>query len=467
MKKLLLAVILLAFPLHLYAAQITLDTAVDATLDGNAGDETGEDLRLTIFGALGDQNTMNTELYTDKANVSDIEYADLSSTTFDVTGTGTSSDHYIYTLKGFGAASNSTYPIKNSSGIFEWVSLVSGSGTVTVQADDPTSASATGWYAATTSGDIFYKSDDGLFTIAGSYAADPVTYSLTMAITDTTGTGSYFTLNTVNYDVTDSPISLTGLDGGDEITFTPNSTETASCTGTGITGTDETGPWTLPSDDVTDMACTVSESVTYTTALSSVWDGSDALDTGGSGTAMPWYSEIDTNSIGDLSGGKYVVSSGTNGQVARLREQITARDDISVSVDITASSVSGWGNNAAIDVMSAGASLRLSADSSGNLDNIKVSYQNGAGSWVFSDSYTYAFDTSEHTFEMRFLFSSDTGTSDGSVSVLVDDVVVIGPTAINTNDRNSGTNLYVGVTGNSQGMGSNSLSFDNVVFGYK
>jgi len=44
--------------------------------------------------------------------------------------------------------------------------------TVTVQAANPTSASDPGWYLATTSGDLFYKSEDGLFTIAGSYAAD-------------------------------------------------------------------------------------------------------------------------------------------------------------------------------------------------------------------------------------------------------------------------------------------------------
>lgn len=44
--------------------------------------------------------------------------------------------------------------------------------TPTVQAADPTSASATGWYLATGSGDCFYKTDDGLFTIDGTYVAD-------------------------------------------------------------------------------------------------------------------------------------------------------------------------------------------------------------------------------------------------------------------------------------------------------
>ena len=53
------------------------------------------------------------------------------------------------------------------------ISLSSGGSAPTVQSADPTSASATGWYVATGTGDLFYKSDDGLFTIAGSYAADP------------------------------------------------------------------------------------------------------------------------------------------------------------------------------------------------------------------------------------------------------------------------------------------------------
>lgn len=61
-------------------------------------------------------------------------------------------------------------------------------GGVTVQADDPTSASAAGWYAATGSGDIFYKSSAGLFTIAGSYVADPVTPTLSSRVIGTNGT---------------------------------------------------------------------------------------------------------------------------------------------------------------------------------------------------------------------------------------------------------------------------------------
>jgi hypothetical protein len=47
----------------------------------------------------------------------------------------------------------------------------------TIQADDPTSASAVGWYLATTSGDLFYRSSSGLFTFAGSYTVYAPTLS--------------------------------------------------------------------------------------------------------------------------------------------------------------------------------------------------------------------------------------------------------------------------------------------------
>jgi len=69
MKKILLIVFLIAFfPFAVNSAQTTLDEAVDPTLDGNAGNTTGEDLRLTLFGNDAAQNLMNTELYTATAD---------------------------------------------------------------------------------------------------------------------------------------------------------------------------------------------------------------------------------------------------------------------------------------------------------------------------------------------------------------------------------------------------------------
>ena len=87
----------------------------------------------------------------------------------------------------------------------------------------------------------------------------PVTYDLTMAITDTTGTGSTFTVNSESATVADTPKTWTGLSSATEaVTFTPDSTETSACTGTGVTGSDPNWVVDMSSADVTDMACTVS-----------------------------------------------------------------------------------------------------------------------------------------------------------------------------------------------------------------
>lgn len=103
----------------------------------------------------------------------------------------------------------------------------------TIQTDDPTAASADGWYAATGSGDIFYKSSAGLFTIAGVYAADPATYSLTIDMVDANGTDK-ITLGGTDY-TTDG--AITGLSGATAFTVVPDTGRTGDCVGTGITGT--------------------------------------------------------------------------------------------------------------------------------------------------------------------------------------------------------------------------------------
>lgn len=75
-----------------------------------------------------------------------------------------------------------------SSTVVEIVPATGATATVTVQTDDPTSASAEGFYAATGSGDLFYKSSDGLFTIAGSYVEDPTAPNVVSITVGTDGT---------------------------------------------------------------------------------------------------------------------------------------------------------------------------------------------------------------------------------------------------------------------------------------
>ena len=80
----------------------------------------------------------------------------------------------------------------------------------TVQADDPTSASATGWYVATTSGDLFYKSDAGLFTVAGSYAADPATTIFDESFDTATGLDNTWASFAADPDYATAPAPLVG-----------------------------------------------------------------------------------------------------------------------------------------------------------------------------------------------------------------------------------------------------------------
>ena len=96
-------------------------------------------------------------------------------------------------------------------------------GTVTVQSADPTSASAVGWYAATGSGDIFYKSSGGLFTVAGTYAADPTIPTLTSRVIGTNGTSLTLTGSaslSLGADADGSGFDVDCLSAGSGITAT-------------------------------------------------------------------------------------------------------------------------------------------------------------------------------------------------------------------------------------------------------
>lgn len=79
----------------------------------------------------------------------------------------------------------------------------------------------------------------------------PVTYAATLTITDAGLTGDTFTLNSIAYDFSDSPVSVTNLPTATEqITYTGSNT--ATCTGD-VTGT---GPWAINADPAT-VGCTV------------------------------------------------------------------------------------------------------------------------------------------------------------------------------------------------------------------
>lgn len=102
---------------------------------------------------------------------------------------------------------------------------------------------------------------------SGTIDTPPSTYTLSGTITDTPATGSTFTIDSVAYDSTDSPISISGLSSSTQsIAFTADDDELGNCTGTGLTGTADTGPWAvdMSSANVSNLACTVSAAATAT-----------------------------------------------------------------------------------------------------------------------------------------------------------------------------------------------------------
>lgn len=180
----------------------------------------------------------------------------------------------------------------------------------TVQSADPTSASAQGWYCATGSGDCFYKSASGLFTLPGSYTADPTTYTLTLDIIDGNATDKV----TVNSTDRTTDGTWTGLSSATQaVTATADTGRTASCTGTGITGS-------YP-DYVADM--TQDRSIACTFSSSGITDNFNRTDgaIGSNYTAINGSLTIASNkAIGSAWAGKWMhhnTSTGSNDHYAQ------------------------------------------------------------------------------------------------------------------------------------------------------
>ena len=114
-------------------------------------------------------------------------------------------------------------PSKNA--VYDKLVTIVAAGAPTIQSADPTIASETGWYLATTSGDAFYVTQGvGVFTIAGSYAGDetdPVIGDVTPSALTHDGTGVNLSATVASvtetneddrewslYDVTDAAIEI-------------------------------------------------------------------------------------------------------------------------------------------------------------------------------------------------------------------------------------------------------------------
>lgn len=171
----------------------------------------------------------------------------------------------------------------------------------TIQAADPTADSAEGWYLATTSGDAFYKSSLGLFTIAGSYAVDP-DYT-------PTGFGSVFLADT---DVALSTLStagetytVAGVTAGTAISVTGGEYQIDAASWISTSGT-------VSNDDVIGVRQTSSASnSTQTDAVVTIGTVSDtySVTTVAAGSTPSFYMSMDTLSVSDPDTGSTLVAN--------------------------------------------------------------------------------------------------------------------------------------------------------------
>lgn len=165
-------------------------------------------------------------------------------------------DADLTTAAGATGAGNSKYFGTNSGGIAGFYDLpTGGSGSFTFDTfpsyEDSAHSSGIAVNGTTLA---VYSSTAGKWLTVGltdTLNAAPVTYAATLTITDASATGDTFTLNSIAYDVADSPVSVTDLPTATEqITYT--GINTAACTGD-VTGT---GPWTINTSPAT-VGCTV------------------------------------------------------------------------------------------------------------------------------------------------------------------------------------------------------------------
>jgi len=205
----------------------------------------------------------------------------------------------------------------------------------------------------------------------------------------------------------------------------------------------------------------------YSDIFVSHFNGSDVLDTGGNGIGIPWTSEVDASSAGNLSSGAYLINAGTN-TAYLTKTGLASKTNVRLKTLVTFSGTTGFtanGSGRILDI-NATAYLEYTCNSSGVISGVRVKWLRGDNTTQTSSTYSYAFDSTPHVLELRLIFSSNTVTSDGSYSVYIDGNNVIPSTSITTFNP-SGAIIKAGLITNSSTTGSNTVSFDEVYYGWK
>jgi len=181
---------------------------------------------------------------------------------------------------------------------------------------DPTSSStADTFYGNTTDGGFFFKSDTGLWDIvAGTYTADPITYSLNLTISG----DSTLTIDSTAYTSSGSPHTITGLSGATDLDVTYSGSEdTTTWTGTDSADVTGTSPnFDIDMDEDKTLICTFSEVATYADIV--LWVGWENTWTSGdydlSSDDYPESGTMTAQSIPDVNAvASHIGSQGVQG----------------------------------------------------------------------------------------------------------------------------------------------------------
>ena len=194
-----------------------------------------------------------------------------------------------------------------------------GSLSITEQASDPVAGDLSDGdiVVSTASGDLFLGSATGMYTIAGTYTVNPVTYSLTIDLVDGNATDKITYLST---DYTTDQ-TITGLSAESTFTITPDTDRTYSFSGTGCT--DSSGTVTCSTDSQDSSAQITFSDVVAACSSTPTYSAETLGDTTGSWMGYRWVGSVNLNTTdyaicaldfnvgtitGDISSKDYFVS---------------------------------------------------------------------------------------------------------------------------------------------------------------
>ena len=206
----------------------------------------------------------------------------------------------------------------------------------------------------------------------------------------------------------------------------------------------------------------------YTTMFSSNWDGTGAVDTGGTGTGVPWTTLSDSASKLSVVGNKLQVVTGTTSTAGLVRKTLaTTAKDVRVAFDITTpSSINANGQIQFVEIRANNLATVLSTGFNFVGNTVHLAWKDGSDVWAnASTAYTFAPNTT-YAITVKVKQSTTTTAADGGYELMINGVSKLVNNAINTPYYNTIQNIDCGYL-YSDGIGDNTFLLDNLVYGVR